>query len=122
MFNKDTDHTVRMHKLISAVNVHLQMNGLRREKTCLWVLRREPAQVQMLARKLKIRLYNTFQFANNKGADQPARMCGSASVLFASPPKQGFSRPGPNENSFPLILRGLYDVTSVIHECVSIAA
>ena len=42
-------------------------------------------------------MIDTFQKANNKGADQIARMQGwSAPVLFKNPRRQVFSRQGPN--------------------------
>ena len=54
----------------------------------------QPAQLQRLARKLK---YNSFQIANNKGADQTARMrrlvC---AFVVRKPPKTDFLALRPN--------------------------
>ena len=57
----------------------------------------QSAQLHRLARQLKFARsksrYDTFQLANNKGADQTGW---SAPVLFANPWRQVFSRRGPN--------------------------
>ena len=55
--------------------------------------------------------YDTFQKANNKGADQTARMRRTAStgwsapVLFANHRSQVFSRLGPNDRPMHIVSR-----------------
>ena len=79
--------------------------GPRRNKTCLWVFWKSEAQTSLLSYTDYLEIWNfacskpiydTFQKANNKGADQTARMrklvC---DCVIPKPPKTGFlpSRP-----------------------------
>ena len=89
------------HALVS----HVLSYGPRREKTCLRGFRQSEFQTSLLSYRDKPEnynftcskyTYNTFQKANNKGADQTARMrrlvC---ACVVRKPPKTGFlaSRP-----------------------------
>ena len=78
--------------------------GPQREKTCLRGFRRSEIQISLLGYKNQLvtwtfarskSRYDSFQFANNKGADQTARMrrlvC---AFVVRKPPKPGFSRRG----------------------------
>ena len=89
----------------SGSSIRFDRNGPRREKTCLRGLRPSETQTSLLSYRDKLENWNsarskyrygTFQEANNKGADQSARMRRLACALVVRKPRRHvFSRGGP---------------------------
>ena len=86
-----------------------QSHGPRREKTCLRGVRQSQFQTSLLSYRDYLEnlhfacswsRYGTFQLANNKGADQTARMrrlvC---ACVVRKPPKSGFLASRPSHNA-----------------------
>ena len=80
--------------------LQLQLFGPRREKTCIWGFRQSEFQNSLLSYRDALEnrkftrskfTYGTLQKANNKGADQSARMRRLVCVcVVRKPPKTGF--------------------------------